>query len=53
MNVLSICVVQVILCTDGRANIGLGQMEEMPSLPSSPLSSNFYRQLALQAVASG
>ncbi|XP_029023449.1 circularly permutated Ras protein 1 [Betta splendens] len=44
---------KVILCTDGRANIGLGQMEDMPSLPLSPLTSNFYRQLALQAVASG
>ncbi|KAK2862829.1 hypothetical protein Q5P01_002362 [Channa striata] len=44
---------KVILCTDGRANIGLGEMEETPSLPSSPLTPYFYRQLALQAVESG
>ncbi|XP_026209156.1 circularly permutated Ras protein 1 [Anabas testudineus] len=44
---------KVILCTDGRANIGLGEMDESPSLPSSPLTPYFYRQLALQAVGSG
>ncbi|XP_070710715.1 circularly permutated Ras protein 1 [Pempheris klunzingeri] len=44
---------KVILCTDGRANIGLGEMEQSPSLPSSPLTPYFYRQLALQAVGSG
>ncbi|XP_071315492.1 circularly permutated Ras protein 1 [Trachinotus anak] len=44
---------KVILCTDGRANIGLGEMEETPSLSSSPLTPYFYRQLALQAVGSG
>lgn len=44
---------KVILCTDGRANIGLGEMEETPSLPSSLLTPYFYRQLALQAVDSG
>ncbi|XP_031706990.1 circularly permutated Ras protein 1 isoform X2 [Anarrhichthys ocellatus] len=44
---------KVILCTDGRANIGLGEMEQTPSLSSSPLTPYFYRQLALQAVGSG
>ncbi|XP_029310768.1 LOW QUALITY PROTEIN: circularly permutated Ras protein 1-like [Cottoperca gobio] len=44
---------KVILCTDGRANIGLGEMEHTPSLSSSPLTPYFYRQLALQAVGSG
>ncbi|KAG7233379.1 hypothetical protein INR49_007109 [Caranx melampygus] len=44
---------KVILCTDGRANIGLGEMEETPLLTSSPLTSYFYRQLALQAVETG
>lgn len=44
---------KVILCTDGRANIGLGEMEETPSLSSSPLTAYFYRQLAAQAVGSG
>ncbi|XP_041821218.1 circularly permutated Ras protein 1 [Chelmon rostratus] len=43
---------KVILCTDGRANIGLGTMEQTPSLSSS-LTSYFYRQLAQQAVGSG
>lgn len=43
---------KVILCTDGRANIGLGQMEQT-SLPSSPLTPYFYKQLAHQAVESG
>ncbi|XP_069028282.1 circularly permutated Ras protein 1 [Embiotoca jacksoni] len=44
---------KVILCTDGKANIGLGEMEETASLSSSPLTSYFYRQLAVQAVSSG
>uniref|UniRef100_A0A3Q3RZK8 Circularly permutated Ras protein 1-like n=1 Tax=Mastacembelus armatus TaxID=205130 RepID=A0A3Q3RZK8_9TELE len=44
---------KVILCTDGRANIGLGEMNEASSLPSSPHSSYFYRKLALQAVGNG
>ncbi|XP_034412656.1 uncharacterized protein LOC117747493 isoform X2 [Cyclopterus lumpus] len=44
---------KVILCTDGKANIGLGEMELTPSLPSSLLTPYFYRQLALQAVGSG
>uniref|UniRef100_A0A4W6CHM8 Si:dkey-9k7.3 n=1 Tax=Lates calcarifer TaxID=8187 RepID=A0A4W6CHM8_LATCA len=44
---------KVILCTDGLANIGLGEMEQTPSLSSSPLTPYFYRQLALQAVGSG
>ncbi|XP_068444388.1 circularly permutated Ras protein 1 [Clinocottus analis] len=44
---------KVILCTDGSANIGLGEMEQTPSLSSSPLTPYFYRQLALQAVEDG
>ncbi|XP_039996421.1 circularly permutated Ras protein 1 isoform X2 [Xiphias gladius] len=44
---------KVILCTDGRANIGLGEMEQTPSLSSSTHEPYFYRQLALQAVGSG
>uniref|UniRef100_UPI0037E71EC9 circularly permutated Ras protein 1 n=1 Tax=Semicossyphus pulcher TaxID=241346 RepID=UPI0037E71EC9 len=44
---------KVILCTDGRANIGLGEMEQTPSVSSSSLTSYFYRKLALQAVESG
>ncbi|XP_044038845.1 circularly permutated Ras protein 1 [Siniperca chuatsi] len=44
---------KVILCTDGRANIGLGEMELTPSLSSSPLTPYFYRKLAQQAVESG
>ncbi|XP_029932590.1 circularly permutated Ras protein 1 isoform X2 [Myripristis murdjan] len=43
---------KVILCTDGRANIGLGEMEQNLS-SSSPLSSYFYKQLAAQATESG
>ncbi|XP_054457674.1 circularly permutated Ras protein 1 [Anoplopoma fimbria] len=43
---------KVILCTDGRANIGLGEMEQTPSL-SSPLTPYFYKELAHQAVESG
>lgn len=53
MEFLIFCVLQVILCTDGRANIGLGEMEETPALSSSSLTPYFYRQLALQAVGSG
>ncbi|XP_035004229.1 circularly permutated Ras protein 1 isoform X1 [Hippoglossus stenolepis] len=44
---------KVILCTDGRANIGLGEMEQTSSPASSPLTPHFYRQLAVQAVDSG
>ncbi|XP_062239845.1 circularly permutated Ras protein 1 [Platichthys flesus] len=40
---------KVILCTDGRANIGLGEMEQTSSL----LMAHFYRRLAEQAVDSG
>ncbi|XP_030286779.1 circularly permutated Ras protein 1 [Sparus aurata] len=43
---------KVILCTDGKANIGLGTMEETSSLSSS-LTPYFYQQLAKQAVGSG
>ncbi|XP_012732057.2 circularly permutated Ras protein 1 isoform X2 [Fundulus heteroclitus] len=42
---------KVILCTDGRANIGLGDMEQAQS--SSADNSYFYRELALQAVQKG
>lgn len=48
---LMLCVLQVILCTDGRANIGLGNMEEAPV--SSSFTPYFYKQLAQQAVGSG
>uniref|UniRef100_UPI003AABEFBA circularly permutated Ras protein 1 n=1 Tax=Centroberyx gerrardi TaxID=166262 RepID=UPI003AABEFBA len=45
---------KVILCTDGSANIGLGEVEQIPSsFASSPLSSYFYKQLSLQATESG
>ncbi|XP_041840677.1 circularly permutated Ras protein 1 isoform X2 [Melanotaenia boesemani] len=44
---------KVILCTDGKANIGLGEMEETPSFSSPHQTPYFYRQLALQAVAKG
>ncbi|KAF6735258.1 Circularly permutated Ras protein 1 [Oryzias melastigma] len=44
---------KVILCTDGKANIGLGEMEQTSSLSSSPLSSYFYKQLALESVRKG
>ncbi|KAM3857524.1 circularly permutated Ras protein 1 [Diretmus argenteus] len=45
---------KVILCTDGRANIGLGEMEQIASsFSSSSISPYFYRQLALQAAESG
>ncbi|KAM4612282.1 circularly permutated Ras protein 1 [Polymixia lowei] len=48
---------KVILCTDGRANIGLGEMEHSSSTSSSSspsiLSQHFYRQLAHQAVTCG
>lgn len=42
---------QVILCTDGRANIGLGDMEQAQS--SSGEAPYFYRKLAMQAVEKG
>ncbi|XP_013866046.1 circularly permutated Ras protein 1 [Austrofundulus limnaeus] len=41
---------KVILCTDGRANIGLGEMEQAPALSSLNQTPYFYRQLALQAM---
>ncbi|XP_041635788.1 circularly permutated Ras protein 1 [Cheilinus undulatus] len=44
---------KVVLCTDGRANIGLGEIEQNPSLSSSSHVPYFYRKLALQAVESG
>ncbi|KAM6909423.1 circularly permutated Ras protein 1 [Xenentodon cancila] len=43
---------KVILCTDGQANIGLGEIETV-SQSSSPLTPYFYHQLALQAVEKG
>lgn len=46
------CDLQVILCTDGRANIGLGNVEDTPTVSSS-FTSYFYKQLAQQAVGSG
>uniref|UniRef100_A0A3P9PQ27 Circularly permutated Ras protein 1-like n=1 Tax=Poecilia reticulata TaxID=8081 RepID=A0A3P9PQ27_POERE len=42
---------KVILCTDGRANIGLGDMEQAQS--SYAEAPYFYRKLALQAVEKG
>ncbi|TKS93018.1 Circularly permutated [Collichthys lucidus] len=45
---------RVVLCTDGMANIGLGAMEQTPSLSSSsPLTPTFYTHLAEKAVESG
>nr|XP_043876335.1 circularly permutated Ras protein 1 isoform X2 [Solea senegalensis] len=44
---------KVIVCTDGRANIGLGEMEQTFSPSSSPLTTYFYKQLARQAVKNG
>ncbi|KAM4537120.1 circularly permutated Ras protein 1 isoform 1-T1 [Odontesthes bonariensis] len=44
---------KVILCTDGRANIGLGEMEQLTSPSSSTQPPYFYRHLALQAVGKG
>uniref|UniRef100_A0A673BGZ0 VWFA domain-containing protein n=1 Tax=Sphaeramia orbicularis TaxID=375764 RepID=A0A673BGZ0_9TELE len=45
---------KVILCTDGKANIGLGEMTQTASVSlSSPLDSYFYKQLSVQAVQSG
>ncbi|XP_008318397.1 circularly permutated Ras protein 1 [Cynoglossus semilaevis] len=45
---------KVILCTDGRANIGLGQVEQLQSNSLlSPHETNFYRQLSAQAVDRG
>lgn len=38
---------KVILCTDGKANIGLGELSR------PPVDSHFYRKLALQALNSG
>ncbi|XP_031599591.1 circularly permutated Ras protein 1 [Oreochromis aureus] len=44
---------KVILCTDGKANIGLGEMEQAPSLTPSAFTPYFYTQLALDAVQKG
>ncbi|KAL1022359.1 hypothetical protein UPYG_G00025650 [Umbra pygmaea] len=44
---------KVILCTDGRANIGLGEMEESTAPWSVPQAPYFYRQLANEAANSG
>ncbi|XP_047448203.1 circularly permutated Ras protein 1 [Mugil cephalus] len=44
---------KVILCTDGRANIGLGEIDQTPCLSPAHVTPYFYRQLALQAVGSG
>ncbi|KAM9425431.1 circularly permutated Ras protein 1 isoform 2-T3 [Pholidichthys leucotaenia] len=41
---------KVILCTDGSANIGLGEMEQARSPSFTPY---FYKQLSLQAVERG
>ncbi|XP_056156246.1 circularly permutated Ras protein 1 [Lampris incognitus] len=42
---------KVILCTDGRANIGLGELEQSLQSPSSSFTTPyFYRQLAGQAA---
>uniref|UniRef100_A0A3B5AX05 Circularly permutated Ras protein 1-like n=1 Tax=Stegastes partitus TaxID=144197 RepID=A0A3B5AX05_9TELE len=40
---------KVVLCTDGRANIGLGELEQ----PASPDAPDFYGRLAQRAVDSG
>ncbi|KAM9718360.1 circularly permutated Ras protein 1 isoform 2-T2 [Menidia menidia] len=44
---------KVILCTDGKANIGLGEMEQEPILSPSFQPPHFYRYLAMQAVGKG
>ncbi|KAG9345809.1 hypothetical protein JZ751_008954 [Albula glossodonta] len=46
---------KVIICTDGRANIGLGELEQSPvqTSPYSPYSPYFYSQLAKEAADSG
>ncbi|XP_076023762.1 circularly permutated Ras protein 1 [Genypterus blacodes] len=47
---------KVVLCTDGRANIGLGEMDQELPLSSSPQShshSHFYKEVAQQAADSG
>ncbi|XP_030609861.1 circularly permutated Ras protein 1 isoform X1 [Archocentrus centrarchus] len=44
---------KVILCTDGKANIGLGEMEQAPSLTPSSFTPYFYTQLAIEAVEKG
>lgn len=41
----------MILCTDGKANIGLGKMEDTPSVTSG--TPYFYKRVAQQAVDSG
>ncbi|XP_074555012.1 circularly permutated Ras protein 1 isoform X2 [Halichoeres trimaculatus] len=44
---------KVILCSDGRANMGLGEIENTPSPSLSSLASYFYKKLSLEAVKSG
>lgn len=43
---------KVIICTDGRANKGLGQLEQESSLCLAP-SPYFYNQLACYAAEKG
>ncbi|KAI1888364.1 hypothetical protein AGOR_G00184240 [Albula goreensis] len=43
---------KVIICTDGRANIGLGELEQSP-VQTSTYSPYFYSQLAKEAADSG
>lgn len=43
---------KVILCTDGRANIGLGELEQSSS-SSCPTTPYFYTELAQQAASTG
>ncbi|KAM6949274.1 circularly permutated Ras protein 1 [Aplochiton taeniatus] len=44
---------KVVLCTDGKANIGLGRMEDGSSPSSLSLLDHFYRRLGHQAANSG
>uniref|UniRef100_A0A3Q1FI70 Circularly permutated Ras protein 1-like n=1 Tax=Acanthochromis polyacanthus TaxID=80966 RepID=A0A3Q1FI70_9TELE len=43
---------KVVLCTDGRANVGLGEMDQSRSQPPSDVP-DFYGQVAQRAVDSG
>lgn len=45
-------VFQVIICTDGQANIGLGQLDQESSICPTP-SPYFYNQLAHYAAERG
>lgn len=51
-NVLFLFLLQVIICTDGQANIGLGHLEQESSRCSDP-SPYFYNQLAHYAAEKG